>query len=130
APSTRASPTSPRSSCASGPPASSAGAWRTGRAPGRPSSGSTPARSPEAGRRGVRRLHPGAGRRGRGGAAGPPRRGGGGGGCVGPAGLRVRHGGSGPAVLLLHGHPRTHVTWHRVAPLLAGSHTVVCPDLR
>jgi len=33
-------------------------------------------------------------------------------------------------VLLLHGHPRTHATWHRVAPLLAGGHTVVCPDLR
>jgi haloacetate dehalogenase len=42
----------------------------------------------------------------------------------------VRHGGSGPAVLLLHGHPRTHTTWHRVAPLLAESHTVVCPDSR
>lgn len=44
--------------------------------------------------------------------------------------LRVRHGGSGTPVLLLHGHPRTHVTWHRVAPLLAVRHTVVCPDLR
>ncbi|MFF5968667.1 alpha/beta fold hydrolase [Streptomyces collinus] len=45
--------------------------------------------------------------------------------------LRVRHGGRGPAVLLLHGHPRTHATWHRVAPLLAAAgHTVVCPDLR
>ena len=49
---------------------------------------------------------------------------------VGEAVLRVRHGGTGPAVLLLHGHPRTHATWHRVAPLLARSHTVVCPDLR
>ena len=49
---------------------------------------------------------------------------------VGEATLRVRHGGSGPAILLLHGHPRTHVTWHRVAPLLADSFTVVCPDLR
>jgi haloacetate dehalogenase len=49
---------------------------------------------------------------------------------VGEAVLRVRHGGSGPPVLLLHGHPRTHATWHRVAPLLAGDHTVVCPDLR
>ena len=38
---------------------------------------------------------------------------------VGEAVLRVRHGGSGPPVLLLHGHPRTHATWHRVAPLLA-----------
>ncbi|KUL64334.1 MULTISPECIES: alpha/beta fold hydrolase [unclassified Streptomyces] len=45
--------------------------------------------------------------------------------------LRVRYGGRGPAVLLLHGHPRTHATWHRVAPLLAAAgHTVVCPDLR
>lgn len=44
--------------------------------------------------------------------------------------LRVRHGGSGPPVLLLHGHPRTHMAWHRVAPLLAAHHTVVCPDLR
>lgn len=44
--------------------------------------------------------------------------------------LRVRHGGSGSPVLLLHGHPRTHATWHRVAPLLAEEYTVVCPDLR
>lgn len=44
--------------------------------------------------------------------------------------LRVRHGGAGPPILLLHGHPRTHATWHRVAPLLAETHSVVCPDLR
>jgi haloacetate dehalogenase len=43
--------------------------------------------------------------------------------------MRVRHGGSGPPVLLLHGHPRTHVTWWQVAERLANSHTVVCPDL-
>jgi haloacetate dehalogenase len=49
---------------------------------------------------------------------------------VGDAVLRVRHGGSGPPVLLLHGHPRTHATWNKVAPLLAGRCTVVCPDLR
>lgn len=49
---------------------------------------------------------------------------------VGEAVLRVRHGGSGPPVLLLHGHPRTSATWHRVAPLLADRFTVVCPDLR
>jgi haloacetate dehalogenase len=49
---------------------------------------------------------------------------------VGDVVLRVRHGGSGPPVLLLHGHPRTHVTWHRVAAQLAATHTVVCPDLR
>jgi haloacetate dehalogenase len=50
---------------------------------------------------------------------------------VGRVRLRVRHGGSGPAVLLVHGHPRTHTTWHRVAPAIAGAgYRVVCPDLR
>jgi haloacetate dehalogenase len=49
---------------------------------------------------------------------------------VGEVRLRYRHGGSGPAVVLLHGHPRTHATWHRVAVLLAPLFTVVCPDLR
>jgi haloacetate dehalogenase len=49
---------------------------------------------------------------------------------VGEAVLRVRYGGAGPPVLLLHGHPRTHASWHRVAPLLARTHVVVCPDLR
>jgi haloacetate dehalogenase len=49
---------------------------------------------------------------------------------VGEVVLRVRHGGHGSPVVLLHGHPRTHATWHRVAPLLAARHTVVCPDLR
>jgi haloacetate dehalogenase len=44
--------------------------------------------------------------------------------------LRVRHGGEGPPVVLLHGHPRTHATWHMVAERLAPDHTVVCPDLR
>lgn len=43
--------------------------------------------------------------------------------------IRVRHGGSGPPLLLLHGHPRTHTTWHRVAPILSEHFTVVCPDL-
>jgi haloacetate dehalogenase len=44
---------------------------------------------------------------------------------------RFRVGGEGPPVVLLHGHPRTHTTWYRVAPLLAAAgHTVVCPDLR
>jgi haloacetate dehalogenase len=49
---------------------------------------------------------------------------------VGEVTLRVRHGGSGPPIVLLHGHPRTHVTWQHVAPALAADHTVVCPDLR
>jgi haloacetate dehalogenase len=34
-------------------------------------------------------------------------------------------------VLLVHGHPRTHATWHLVAPALAAAgYRVVCPDLR
>src|ERR1700712_745664 len=42
-----------------------------------------------------------------------------------------RTAGSGPPVVLLHGHPRTSSTWHRVAPLLvAAGLTVVAPDLR
>ena len=49
---------------------------------------------------------------------------------VGDVVLRVRFGGSGPAVVLLHGHPRTHTTWYRVASILAERFTVVCPDLR
>jgi haloacetate dehalogenase len=39
-------------------------------------------------------------------------------------------GGQGPPLLLLHGYPQTHVCWHRVAPLLADSFTIVAPDLR
>ena len=38
-------------------------------------------------------------------------------------------GGAGPAVLLLHGYPQTHLTWRRVAPALVGRYTVVVPDL-
>ncbi|WP_448316891.1 alpha/beta fold hydrolase [Streptomyces sp. CO7] len=50
---------------------------------------------------------------------------------TGEASIFLRHGGQGPPVLLLHGHPRTSATWHRVAPLLADrGFTVVCPDLR
>lgn len=45
---------------------------------------------------------------------------------TGEATLRVRVGGFGPPLLLLHGHPQTHVMWRRVAPGL----TVVAPDLR
>ncbi|MBW9118091.1 alpha/beta hydrolase [Rhizobium cauense] len=43
--------------------------------------------------------------------------------------IRLRSGGSGPPVLLLHGHPRTHMTWGKVADLLASAFTVVCPDV-
>ncbi len=44
--------------------------------------------------------------------------------------IRLRHGGSGPPLLLLHGNPQTHAMWHAVAPELAKKYTVICPDLR
>ncbi len=39
-------------------------------------------------------------------------------------------GGSGPAILLLHGYPQTHVMWHKLADQLAEHYTVVASDLR
>jgi haloacetate dehalogenase len=43
--------------------------------------------------------------------------------------VRVRLGGDGPPLLLLHGYPQTHAMWHRVAPLLAARFHLVCADL-
>jgi haloacetate dehalogenase len=51
--------------------------------------------------------------------------------AVGPGmTIRAAVGGSGPPLLLLHGHPQTHVTWRKVAPALARDFTVVAADLR
>jgi haloacetate dehalogenase len=44
--------------------------------------------------------------------------------------IRAAVGGSGPPLLLLHGHPQTHLTWHKIAPQLAKRFTVVATDLR
>src|SRR5450432_4774575 len=44
--------------------------------------------------------------------------------------INLRHGGSGPPLLLLHGNPLTHVMWHKIAPRLAEHFTVVASDLR
>ncbi|MCW5624770.1 MAG: alpha/beta hydrolase [Burkholderiales bacterium] len=44
--------------------------------------------------------------------------------------LHTWTGGAGTPVVLLHGYPQSGVMWRKVAPTLARSHTVVCPDLR
>jgi haloacetate dehalogenase len=44
--------------------------------------------------------------------------------------LHARIAGKGAPLLLLHGHPQTHMMWHRVAPDLAKRFTVVMMDLR
>ena len=49
---------------------------------------------------------------------------------TGEAAIRIRHGGSGPPLLLLHGIPETHVMWNKVTPRLARRFTVVAADLR
>jgi len=50
--------------------------------------------------------------------------------ALGEVALHARIGGSGPAIVLLHGYPQTHLCWHRVASELARSFSVVLPDLR
>lgn len=40
------------------------------------------------------------------------------------------HGGSGPALLLIHGFPQDHHMWHRTAMKLISSYTVIAIDLR
>jgi haloacetate dehalogenase len=39
-------------------------------------------------------------------------------------------GGEGPPLLLMHGNPFNHLSWHKIAPRLAREFTVVCTDLR
>jgi haloacetate dehalogenase len=50
--------------------------------------------------------------------------------ATGGASIRALRGGSGPPLLLLHGHPQTHVCWHKIAGALAEHFTVVLTDLR
>ena len=45
-------------------------------------------------------------------------------------GISVAVGGTGPAVVLLHGFPQTHYMWRQVAKRLVDRHTVIVPDLR
>lgn len=44
--------------------------------------------------------------------------------------IHLRHGGKGPPLLLLHGNPLTHVSWHKIANRLAERFCVVAADLR
>src|SRR5437762_2596960 len=44
--------------------------------------------------------------------------------------IHLRHGGDGPPLLLLHGNPLTHVSWHKIANRLAERLHVVAADLR
>ena len=47
------------------------------------------------------------------------------------ADIHVLTKGEGRPLLLIHGHPETHVTWHKVAPaLVEAGYSVVLPDLR
>ena len=49
---------------------------------------------------------------------------------TGGARIHLRHGGHGPPLLLLHGNPLTHVSWHKIAGRLATDFHVVAADLR
>jgi haloacetate dehalogenase len=49
---------------------------------------------------------------------------------VGNVRIKAIQGGTGPALLLLHGHPQTHAIWHKVVPELTQHFTVVAADLR
>ncbi len=42
----------------------------------------------------------------------------------------LRRYGNGPAILLVHGFPRTSLMWRFLAPKLAENYTVICVDLR
>jgi len=49
---------------------------------------------------------------------------------VGGNSVFIRRYGKGPAILLVHGFPRTSLMWRFLAPKLAEDHTVICVDLR
>src|SRR4051812_12329489 len=44
--------------------------------------------------------------------------------------IRLRHGGSGPPLLLVHGNPQNHTCWYKIAARLAKQYHVILPDLR
>src|SRR5260370_23143922 len=44
--------------------------------------------------------------------------------------IKAIQGGTGAALLLVHGYPQTHAIWHKVVPTLAKHFTIVAADLR
>jgi haloacetate dehalogenase len=44
--------------------------------------------------------------------------------------MAFRQAGTGPVLLLLHGHPQTHVMWHKLWPALTARFTCIAADLR
>ena len=48
----------------------------------------------------------------------------------GKAEITFRHGGSGDPILLLHGNPMSHVTWHKIVDELKSHYYIVAADLR
>src|ERR1700761_701485 len=49
---------------------------------------------------------------------------------VGVNNIFARRYGKGPAILMVHGFPRTNLMWRFLAPKLAEEHTIICVDLR
>lgn len=45
------------------------------------------------------------------------------------ADIHLKRAGEGPPLLMLHGFPQTHVTWHKIAPTLAERFQVIVPDV-